>query len=84
MFISTNMSCEKEIDMPGIENNKSIIYHVSTSGFDGWNGLISEANEAGTDGPFATVAGARDKIRILRKNRRPIAEAEDAREHPLV
>lgn len=54
--------------MTGIKNNESIIYHVSTSGFDGWSGLISEANEAGTDGPFASVAGARDKIRLLRKS----------------
>ena len=36
---------------------------VSPEGNDGWSGRLPEANAAGTDGPLATLAAARDTIR---------------------
>ncbi len=40
--------------------------HVAPQGNDAWSGLLAAPNAAGTDGPFATVTGARDAIRIGR------------------
>ena len=40
--------------------------YVSTYGNDGWSGRLAEANAVGTDGPFATLARARDVVRELR------------------
>ncbi|HOT49488.1 MAG TPA: right-handed parallel beta-helix repeat-containing protein [Candidatus Hydrogenedentes bacterium] len=39
--------------------------HVAPNGNDAWTGA-AERNEEGTDGPLATLAGARDRIRALR------------------
>jgi hypothetical protein len=40
--------------------------YVSTQGKDAWSGRLPEADAAGTDGPFATLARARDEVRRLR------------------
>ena len=40
--------------------------HVSTSGRDTWSGALSSPNAARTDGPLATLTGARDAVRRLR------------------
>jgi hypothetical protein len=40
--------------------------YVSTVGDDRWSGTLAEPNPARSDGPFATVARARDRIRELR------------------
>ena len=37
--------------------------YVSTTGRDAWSGRMPEANADATDGPFATLEGARDAIR---------------------
>jgi len=37
--------------------------HVATNGNDGWSGELAAPNEDGTDGPFASLARARDEIR---------------------
>jgi hypothetical protein len=37
--------------------------HVAPNGNDAWSGLLATPNAAGTDGPFSTIAGARDAIR---------------------
>ncbi len=39
--------------------------HVSPIGNDTWSGALAEPNAAGTDGPLATIAGARDKLRAV-------------------
>ena len=39
---------------------------VSPRGNDAWSGTLADANAAGTDGPFATLARARDEVRKLR------------------
>jgi hypothetical protein len=39
---------------------------VSPSGNDAWSGTLAHLNAAGTDGPLATLAGARDRMRSLK------------------
>jgi hypothetical protein len=40
--------------------------YVSPKGDDRWSGTLAEPNEAGSDGPLATLAGARDAVRKLK------------------
>ncbi len=40
---------------------------VAANGNDAWSGAFANPNADGSDGPFATIAGARDAIRELRK-----------------
>lgn len=47
-------------------------YFVSPDGNDNWTGLLSQPNANRTDGPLASLAGARDAIRKL-KARGPLA-----------
>ena len=42
------------------------ILYVSPQGADQWSGRTAEANADRTDGPLATLAGARDALRRLR------------------
>jgi len=44
-------------------NNLPRKYYVSPQGNDHWSGSLETANAQGTDGPFATVAHARDVVR---------------------
>jgi hypothetical protein len=39
--------------------------YVSTQGNDGWSGQLPEPNATRTDGPLATLAGARNRVRQL-------------------
>ena len=39
---------------------------VSTSGNDSWSGTLATPNAGRTDGPLASLAGARDAIRRLK------------------
>jgi len=41
-------------------------FYVATNGNDGWSGTYPAPNEKETDGPFATLARARDAVRALR------------------
>jgi parallel beta-helix repeat protein len=43
-----------------------VVYYVSNKGNDKWSGLLPEPNQTGNDGPFATLEGARDSIRLKR------------------
>lgn len=40
--------------------------YVSTEGNDSWSGRLAEPNEDRTDGPFATIAKARDAVREMK------------------
>lgn len=40
--------------------------YVAVEGNDSWSGRFPAPNAAGTDGPWATLAGARDQLRRLR------------------
>jgi hypothetical protein len=44
----------------------AVSYYVATNGNDQWSGKLAAPNAGGTDGPFATIAGARDAIRALK------------------
>ncbi len=49
----------------GSEGPKATFF-VSTDGDDGWSGKLFTPNAGRTDGPFATIARARDAIREMR------------------
>ena len=44
-----------------------VIFYVATDGDDGWSGAQPAPNAARSDGPFATLARARDAIRALKR-----------------
>ena len=44
--------------------------HVALNGNDAWSGRPAEPNADQTDGPLATISGARDAIRKLRRRER--------------
>ena len=41
-------------------------FFVATDGDDGWSGMLPAPNAASSDGPFATLARARDAVRALK------------------
>ena len=43
-------------------------FYVSVKGNDRWSGTLPVANTQSSDGPFATLAGARDAVRALKRN----------------
>ncbi|MCC6444295.1 MAG: right-handed parallel beta-helix repeat-containing protein [Armatimonadetes bacterium] len=45
---------------------KKTVFYVSPRGNDRWPGILPVPNRAGTDGPFATIARARDAIREIK------------------
>ncbi|MDB4384527.1 right-handed parallel beta-helix repeat-containing protein [Opitutaceae bacterium] len=44
-------------------------FYVSPTGSDTWSGRLSAPTHDGTDGPFATLARARDAVRKLKKTK---------------
>ena len=44
---------------------QGIAFYVSTAGNDAWSGSLPEPDVGGTEGPFATIARARDAVRAL-------------------
>jgi hypothetical protein len=55
----------------GIPHPKGKVLYVSPAGNDAWSGKLAEPNSAKTDGPFATLARARDAIRSM-QSRHPL------------
>ncbi|MCK0157306.1 right-handed parallel beta-helix repeat-containing protein [Cellulophaga sp. F20128] len=49
-------------------NSKADLY-ISTKGSDTWSGTLASPNSQKTDGPFATLARARDEVRHLKKRK---------------
>jgi Right handed beta helix region len=45
------------------------VFFVATNGNDTWSGQLAAPNSEKTDGPLATLAAARDKLRKLKKTR---------------
>lgn len=50
--------------------SQSADFYVSPNGNDTWSGQLDLPNAAGTDGPFATLARARDAVRERKKDGR--------------
>ncbi|MGD9125981.1 MAG: right-handed parallel beta-helix repeat-containing protein [Planctomycetia bacterium] len=46
---------------------EAVMFYVAPTGKDTWSGRLAEPNEAGTDGPLATIRAARDKVREFKK-----------------
>ena len=46
---------------------ETLTLHVSPKGNDTWSGRLDFPNPAGTDGPLATLTGARDAVRKLKQ-----------------
>jgi hypothetical protein len=44
-----------------------VVFYVASSGNDAWTGKQATPNSANTDGPFATIARARNAIRELKR-----------------
>lgn len=51
----------------GQGNLEELNLYVSPDGKDLWSGILEAPNAAGTDGPLATLAGARDAVRALKQ-----------------
>jgi hypothetical protein len=45
--------------------------YVSPDGNDAWSGTLARPNDGKTDGPLATLAGARDAVRTLKAKKPP-------------
>jgi hypothetical protein len=64
-----------EADKAERERPNGSVFYVATDGRDDWSGRLAEPNAAKSDGPFATLARARDAIRELkRRNGGALAE----------
>ena len=50
-----------------VENGQIADFYVATDGNDGWTGSLESPNTDKTDGPFATLARARDAVRDLKE-----------------
>ena len=50
---------------PGVEL-KPLVFHVAPGGDDRWSGGLDRPNAAGSDGPFASLEGARNAIRKMK------------------
>ena len=64
----------------GTGGGGALVLHVSPKGNDQWSGKLTEPNAGRTDGPLATIEGARDALRRLRAGAesRPGAEVRIA------
>ena len=55
-----------------VEPLRALTLYVSPNGNDTWSGRLATANEGRTDGPLATIEGARDAIRKARPLRESV------------
>ncbi len=51
-----------------LQDADGLVLYVATAGNDAWTGRAPVPNEQGTDGPFATLEQARDRIRQLKSS----------------
>jgi len=59
------MSCAPPAEVT-VRKEPPATFYVATNGDDDWSGVLPAPNAAGTDGPFATLAHARDAVRTLK------------------
>ncbi len=50
-----------------VDIQKNLILYVATNGNDNWSGKLTSPNPDKTDGPFASLEGARNAIRGMKK-----------------
>lgn len=50
-----------------------VAYYIAIDGSDAWSGRLAAPNPAGTDGPLASLSGARDAIRRAKAHGQPAA-----------
>ena len=50
-----------------VEAAAPVILHVAPDGNDAWSGKLARPNRAQTDGPLASLKGARDTVRRLKE-----------------
>lgn len=60
------------------DSNSEASFYVAPNGNDAWSGRLPEPNEAGDDGPFATLNRARQAVRKLKQVR-----AAEGKEGPI-
>lgn len=65
--------CAFSVMMLGSTNARAGTVYVAPDGNDGWSGSLARANADKTDGPLATLTGARDAVRKL-KAKGPLTE----------
>lgn len=68
------LGCGEEARTPTAEKASGVSLYVSTDGNDAWSGRLAEPNAAKTDGPFASITGARDAIRRLKATQGELTE----------
>jgi hypothetical protein len=51
-----------------VEAAAPVILHVAPDGNDAWSGTLARSNPAQTDGPLASLTGARDTVRRLKEH----------------
>ena len=54
----------------GPRERRAAEFYVATDGRDAWSGTLAAPNAQKTDGPFASLARARDAVRRLKQGRR--------------
>ncbi|MGD8500746.1 MAG: right-handed parallel beta-helix repeat-containing protein, partial [Phycisphaerales bacterium] len=59
-------TCGVVLSLVWIQSAQAMSLHISLEGNDKWSGRLAQPNSARTDGPLATLGGARDRIRRLR------------------
>ncbi len=59
--------CLGNLSLTDAAETSPYVFHVAPEGNDHWSGTPAEPNATQTDGPFATVARARDAIRRIRQ-----------------
>ena len=52
----------------GAKKERAADFFVATNGSDRWSGQLDQPNQTSTDGPFATLARARDAVRALKQH----------------
>ncbi len=58
--------CSVVLSLVWIQAANAMNLYVSPEGSDKWSGKLPKPNSAGTDGPLASLAGARDAIRRMK------------------
>lgn len=58
--------------IPESKSSKPVVFYVATNGDDSWSGQRVRPNRSKTDGPFATIKGARDAVRELKQQQEGI------------